>query len=481
MFSYLRSLVVEYHSKPAVSFLTLAVALLICSVLLVSAVQWLKRRRQHQPTHWTSLITGSLSNVLKTLIGIVVLVVLCLYMRYESSEFSRKQGGMSDRNYQAVQMIWGRPHVQNELSARLYTTTTKYYDKDGLEFDAEKLKNSEKLIAYNERTVQQTLTGNWIRKANHQIDLTMNYRTKGGASYPGFEVDCVFRYALTNSSKKDADASIQFPMPQRQGLVDHLKFLVDGKDITPLVSISSSSISYPCSLKSGQSIQVEIQYHSRGLGHIQILPGSSHKLDSYELTMNCRGVDGSRIDYPVGCMTPSVKSQAGDDLLLQWSLKDAVTRFGMGAILPKRKAPSANAASMLKAAPWGLLLLVGMVLSTHLLTRRPIAYALLLVLSLTYVAAHLLMANIGDYAPGVLGGLIIAGAVLTSLTGVLWLRRTDRLMAISTIVFFVIFTIGWPFISVQNTGDLLKSILYVLLLGWIVYLLVRQRNVLPEE
>ena len=142
MFSYLRSLVVEYHSKPAVSFLTLAVALLICSVLLVSSVQWLKRRRQHQPTHWTSLITGSLSNVLKTLIGIVVLVVLCLYMRYESSEFSRKQGGMSDRNYQAVQMIWGRPHVQNELSARLYTTTTKYYDKDGLEFDAEKLKNS---------------------------------------------------------------------------------------------------------------------------------------------------------------------------------------------------------------------------------------------------------------------------------------------------------------------------------------------------
>ena len=47
----------------------------------------------------------------------------------------------------------------------------------------------------------------------------------------------------------------------------------------------------------------------------------------------------------------------------------------------------------------------------------------MLVLSLTYVAAHLLMANIGDYAPGVLGGLIIAGAVLTSLTGVLWLRN----------------------------------------------------------
>jgi len=80
-----------------------------------------------------------------------------------------------------------------------------------------------------------------------------------------------------------------------------------------------------------------------------------------------------------------------------------------------------------------------------------------------------------------LGGLIIAGVVLTSLTGVLWLRRTDRLMAISTIVFFVIFTIGWPLISVQDTGDLLKSILYVLLLGWIVYLLIWQRNFQPEE
>ncbi len=485
VFTYLRALLVEFHSKPMVSLLTYAVAVLLAAVVLVSFLHWLRRRNAQRPEHWTGLITLSTGNVLKVLAGIGVVVLLCLYLRFQSGEFARLRGGRSERNQAAVQMIWGRPHTQRELTARLFTKKTHYYDKDGLEFDPKKLLASDKLIAFNKREIETTLSGNWIQSSDHTIDLKMNYRKKGNATYPGFEVDCRFGYVVENGSETDAKGSFYFPMPQQQGLVDHFSLSIDGQEMTHNAKVTADGASWNMPMPKGRRATVAVSYHSRGLGHIRILPGQGRKHASYSLAMRCRGVDGEAINYPVGCMTPTSKTQKGGDLLLAWTLDKAVTRFGMGVILPEQEGKGKDISVVLGEAPWALLLLLGVVLVTHGVLGRAIPYPLLLILAVAYTLFTLLMAHISDYHAGFTGGLWIAGSVLTILTGLLWWRRTSPFLAGTTVGFFALFSFAWPTLNVQKEADLYRSILYVVLLAYVSALLIFKkkltRNASPSE
>ena len=488
MFTYLTRYLGRLDSQPVRTVAFTAVGVLVLSVILASVIAWLRRRGQDGPERWPALITGSIGAVLKVLIGLAILAAMALHLSFQSAEFARLRGGITQRSYEAVKTIWGRPHLQRELRVRLIYYTTHIYDKDGMEVDPEKLKASTQPIGFRKAKVEHTVPGNPIIEADHTIELWMNYRKKGGAYYPCFETNCRFTYRVVNFSDQKASVQFNFPLPERQGLIDNLKVTLDGKDPHKPLVVTGGLAQWWSEMTPGQKHDVIVSYHSRGLDHLRFEPGSGRQLRKYRIRMKCTGVAKKQLNYPIGCMTPmSVEEgqiEVGQDpkekktlpqTTLLWNLDSAVTRLGMGVIVPAKKQEGYYVARALAAAPWGLVLLLAMVIITHLATGQSIRWVPLLLLAVGYHLYYLLMAHVGDYAPGLTGGMLISGAALTALIVLLEFTRARGFTSWATVVMFVLFCSVYPLIRISSCSGLLLTILYVVLLAYTIFLLVRKR------
>jgi len=484
MFSYLSSLLVRFQSRPVRSLALAALAVVVAAVLLGSLIRWLRRRRQDRPESWASLLTSSWGAVLKVLIGLGVLAGMCLHLAFQSGEFQRRQGGTSARNYQAVTTIWGRPHHQNELSVRLAYETTHFYDKDGLELDPNRLRAATQPVGFRRQVVEHTIAGNPVVEADHRLLLWTNYRMKGGAWYPGFETEAAFTYRFENFAARDATAHFGFPMPIGQGLVDHISVLLDGQPVRQKLLVSADAIQWSMPLAGGEKHALSVGYHSRGLDHLRFEPGAGRQLDRYRVEMVCRGVAKDQVNYPVGCMTPTEGPIESADRTpdgktvpvstMRWNLDHAVTRLGMGVILPARQQPGYYVGRILAAAPWGLVLLLAMVVVTYLAAGQAPPWLPLALLAVGYHLYYLLTAYIAEQTALVLA-MVVSAAALTALmaAGQLWLCRP--FFARATLGMFVVFTVAWPLIGISDYDGLLTTVLYVLLLGYVVALLAGKR------
>jgi hypothetical protein len=461
--------------------LIISLVVLVAAVLLIGFTRWLRRRRQDRPEGWPALVTSLVGDVLKVLVGLGIVAGLGLHLRFQSKEFGRRQGGVSQRNYQAVKTIWGRPHVQRELDVDLVRVTKKYFDHKGLEFDPEKLKAATQPIAYRARDIEDVIPGNPLLEADHELMLAMNYRRKGNASYPCFEVDGRFSWILENVTGQDVTGKFAFPLPAQQGLVDEVTILVDGNEPGTPVVVQDGALRWRMPLKRGQRLSLEVRYHSRGLDYIRLVPGAGRELRRYRVRMVCRGVQESDINYPIGCMTPMLKEQRGDAMVLGWDLRQAVTRLDMGVILPPERQRGYYVAKILDAAPWALVLLMAMVLVTQLAGGSGLRYVPMLLLAGALDLYYMLMGHVADYSPGLTGGIIIAGLVLTGLTALLWFARAGKLVAVAATVFFVIFAAGYPLIVINEYKELLQTCLYVALLAYTIVLLILQRRPRAKE
>ena len=482
MFSYFTSLLCRFQSKPVRTMALAALVVLILAVLLGSIVRWLRQRRQDQPGSWAALFVGSVGAVLKVLIGLAVMTAICLHLGFQSTEFARKRGGTSARNESAVRTIWGREHVQRELSVTLTYETTHFYDKDGLELDPEKLKTTTQPVGYRKQVLQHTIPGNPVVEAAHEFLIETNYRMKGGAWYPGFETIASFTYKIENFADRLANGNFSFPMPARQGLVDRIEVILDGQPVRQKLLTSQTGIRWKMPLEIGAKHDLTIKYHSRGLNNFRFEPGAGRVIDKYRIRMVCQGLADRDVNYPVGCMTPTekttqaaAKDDEGNDVpvtTLAWDLDRAVTRLGMGIIIPRKTQPGYYVARVLSAAPWGLILLLAMVVVTYLATGQTPHWLPLAILAVGYHLYYLLMAHIGDYAPGLVGGMVLSGLVLSALVAVFQLVWCRRFHALITLGLFAVFCVAYPLIRISDYEGLLLTILYVALLALIVALLV---------
>ena len=475
MVSYLSRILYRFQSAPMRKLAAAAVAALVLAVLLGSFVRWLRRRRQDRPESWTALLTGSVGDVLKVLAGLAVLAGICGHLKFSAEEFTRKRGGVSQRNYEAVKDIWGRPHRQRELGVHLAYHTEHVYDNDGMEIDPAKLQATTQPIGFRKRKVKHTIPGEPVAAADHDIAVRMNYRRKGAAWYPCFETDFALGYRVVNFSGRDAEAVFALPLPSQQGLIDKLAVTVDGKATASQVVLSGDNLTWGLPMPAGAAHDVGVRYHSRGMDYLRFDPGGGRKLTSYRIRMRCKGIAPEQVNYPIGCMTPTSRKADGDGTLLEWQLDNAVTRLGMGLIVPKKTQSGYYVGRVLSAAPWGLVLLLGMVLATHVATSRPIRWVLLAELAVAYHLTYLLAGYLADHVPGLAAPMAISVAALTAMTAVLHFARTDRFAAATSVAFFLLFVAAYPLMSLRDAASLLETILYVVLLGWVIALLVRSR------
>ncbi len=493
MFSYLTGLLVRFQSRPVRTLAVAALVVLVLAVLLGSLVRWLRRRGQDRPESWAALLTDSIGGVLKVLIGLAVLAGLCLHLSFQSAEFARLRGGRSQRNYNAVTTIWGRPHRQRDLAVRLAYETTHFYDRHGMELDPEKLQAATQPVGYRRQVVEHTVGGNPVTSAEHEFLIDTNYRRKGGAWYPGFETVATFAYTVENFAGRVVTAHFSFPLPAEQGLVDDISVALDGKPLKPKLRVTRSSLQWEMPMEIGARHAVTVRYHSRGLDHLRFEPGGGERMGTYRIRMVCRGIPRERINYPVGCMTPTEKivETAGKDpagrpvpaTTLAWDLDRAVTRLGMGVIIPDRRQAGYDVARLLAKAPRGLVLLLAMVVVTYLAAGDVPRWLPLAIVAAGYHLHYLLMAHLGDYAPGLVGGMILAAVTLTALVAVFQLASCPRFHALATLGLFAVFCVVYPLLRLSDDPGLLLTILHVVLLAYTIALLIvfRRRRARTQE
>ena len=473
MFTYLLSLLAKFQSRPVQKLLILALAVLVAAVVLATLARWLRRRGRAEG--WPALAVAVPGNVLKVLAALGLLAVISAHLRFQSGEFARRRGGVSQRAYNAVKTIWGRPHVQRELRVRAAYTTVHYYDKDWLELDGEKLKATSRPVGFRTKWIEHPIPGDPILQAEHDVTLWPNYRRKGSGLYPGFEVNCSFRYRVANLSDRQVVANFAFPLPQGQGVLDGLSVTVDGKVIDRELAIEDESLSWKLSMGPRQEADVAVSYHSRGLEYLRFDPGSGRQLRKYRVRMLCRGIAADQVNYPIGCMTPTEKKGEGPSTVLRWDLDGAVTRLGMGVIVPRARTGGRDVARVLAVGPWGLVLLLAMVLVTHLVADRPLRPVALALLAVAYHLCYLLTAHLGDYWPGLLGGMLISAAATTAIVALLHVKGPDRFSSRATLALLVFFAVAYPLMRISTYDGLLMSVLYVAMLAYTVVLIVRAR------
>ena len=480
MFSYFTRFAYRFQDQPVRTAAMAALAILVLAIMLASVGRWLRHRRQDQPEGWGALVTGSLGAVLKVLIGLAVLALLAGHLSFQAAEFSRLRGGVTQRCYDAVKTIWGRPHVQREMTADLLYYTTHYYNKDGLEVDYAKLQAAAEPVGYRKVREEHLVEGSAIDEADHSIDLWMNYRRKGGGWYPCFETNCRFAYTLRNFSDRALSVRCTFPLPEDQGLLDHLTVLVDGQKPSGPVVVNGDCVTWWSYMEPAQPRKVTVSYHSRGLGHLRFEPGAGRQLQKYRIVMKCKDIAAGDLNYPIGCMTPTDSSDSGGGAALVWNLDNAVTRLGMGVIVPTKKQEGYYVAKVLSAGPWGMVLLLGMIIVTHLAMGRAPAWLPLLLTAMGYYLYYLLMAHVGDYAPGLVGGMLIAGVVMTALVALLQFICNRGPAAWATVILFVLFCTVYPIVRISSCEGLLMSVVYTLLLAYTIVLIVRGRRAEAE-
>ena len=473
VFTYLLSLLAKLQSKPVQKFLILALAAVVAAVVLATLARWLRRRGKADG--WPALALAVPGNVLKVLAALGLLAAISAHLRFQSGEFARRRGGVSQRAYDAVTTIWGRPHVQRELRVRAAYTTVHYYDKDWLELDAEKLKAASRPVGFRTKWIEHPIPGDPILQAEHDLTLWPNYRRKGSGLYPGFEVNCSFRYRVANLSDRQVVADFAFPLPEDQGMLDGLSVTVDGKAIDRELAIEDESLSWKLHMAPRQEADVAVSYHSRGLEYLRFEPGCGRQLRKYRVRMLCKNISPDQVNYPIGCMTPTVKEDQGPSILLGWDLDGAVTRLGMGVIVPRAKQGGSDVARLLEVGPWGLVLLLAMVLVTHLAADRPLRPVALALLAVAYHLYCLLAAHLGDYWPGLIGGMLISAAAVTAIVALLHMKSPDRFGSRATPALFVFFAVAYPLMRTSTYDGLLMSVLYVAMLTYTVVLIIRTR------
>ena len=474
MFHHLSKFLYKLDAKPVQLIAMAGLALVVGSIIVWRFAAWMRERRTARES-WLGLVGDALGAVVKVLLGLTVLAVMALHLSYQAVEFERARGGVTQRNYDAVQMIWGRPHLQRELSAKLVYYTEHYYNKDRLEIDLEKIKASSEVVGYRKEEKEHTLKGSPVVSADHLIELSMNYRRKGGALYPGFDTVCRFTYRLVNFDSRPMEAKLSFPLPSRQGIVDDLTILVDGEEYDRPLEFSGETVGWKLDMAPGAARGIEVFYRSRGLGHLRFEPGSGRELSNYRVKMVCKGISVSELDYPIGCMTPTSVEKAGNDTVLTWQLKRAVTRMGMGLIVPEPKQAGYYVAKVLSAAPKGLVLLLAMLLVTLLTAGGSVRWMPLALVAAAYHLYYLLAANIGDYAPGLIGGMVIAGTALTLLVLLVQMTFYRGLCRWAPVGLFVVFCVIYPMLVITGSASLLLSILYVAMLAYAASLVVLAR------
>jgi hypothetical protein len=352
--------------------------------------------------------------------------------------FNATHGSLSDASLVSAQSIWGRPHIQRELTVSHFV-----YRVEQQEIPRAKPEDPPQ---YRNVTVRVQVPQNSIIGFTGQLDMTLSEREKGYALYSGFIVNAHLDYDIVNDSDEKTEVDYVLPLSPQQTLFENFKILFDDQDISSDLRFGNDMIQWRGNMQPHQKSKIVVTYTSRGMDYLYYQIPEQRQIKNFTLTVTVDRLPVSLLNYPEGILAPTeIKpTDDGQGSILTWKLDSAITQAGMGVALRSPEQPGAKVFRVLVNSPLAVTMLVAVVAITLLLLGQPVHFLDLALLAGTYCAQFLVMAGISDYFFGFWGSLIL-GAALTLFLAVLLMRRQPLLLTRRLIIGLVaFFTIIYP-------------------------------------
>jgi hypothetical protein len=394
-----------------------------------------------------------------------------------NTSFQATHGSSSDATLRSAQSIWGRPHVQRELSVAHFV--------DRVVQEELPREDPTKPPLYVNKTVREQVPQNSILGFNGRVDMTLSEREKGYALYSGYLIDSSYEYQIINDSAVDTIAEFNFPMSPGQTLYENFKILVDNQDISSQLRFIGDQVQWTSGMKAQQQSKIVVTYASRGMDTFYYQIPVQREIKNFSLVLTVDRLPVSLLNYPEGVLTPTeIKpTDNGQGSILTWKLDRAITVAGMGVALLQPEQPGAQVLRVLMNSPYALTLLIAMLSLTLLIRGQPVNFLDLALLSGAYCVQFLIMAAVSDSFFGFWGSLLL-GAFLTGLlTYLLFRHYASRLLRLLIYVLVGFFTVVYPLaglltqVTQRNSFDSLVQVgLIVYLFGLSLYTQLEQKR-----
>jgi len=229
------------------------------------------------------------------------------------------------------------------------------------------------------------------------VDLHLDQRRKGLLWFPLYDV--AFRGAWTyhHTEELARDLRVALVLPDKSGIYDDFRFIVDGVDLAPRLRPTDGVIATLLPLKPGQTVDFEVSYRSRGMQEWTYRPTNQvGQIEDFNLTMN---TDFRDIDFPKLTMSPSKKSAKGSGYELEWAFARLVSAYGIGMSMPGHVQPGELAAEMSFSAPISLGLFLVFIYVITLLRRIALHPMNFLFVAAAFFSFNLLFGYTADRLP----------------------------------------------------------------------------------
>jgi hypothetical protein len=340
------------------------------------------------------------------------------------------------------------------------------------------------------RKVREQVPQNSIISGDVALDLQARYPQLGTAFYTAYEDTWTLAYLVKNRSDKATEAEFRFPMPAERGDYRDFKIAVDGKDWRENLILKAGAQTWTMPMTPGQEARVEVHYASTGTGHVRYSPADMASRDRYHVVLRLHP-DAARgqtrilwkdLTPLVGGMKPTNRealeqwrpAKEGDPIILEWQLASSVTTSDMGVVLPARRQPGTYAGRLLHEAPWGLALMVAVLVTTWLFLGREEYLLSLGVLAVSYFLFYTLTAYLSEHLTSFAACFVLGAVASLAVSGAyVWLGWGRRYVSHQTMALAAVLTVYYPLAVIAgDASPLLMQVLYWGLAAYVAMLAV---------
>jgi hypothetical protein len=389
--------------------------------------------------------------------------------------FYSTHGSQSDLSRESAYTIWGRPHVQDELTVS-HSIEVEVREEIPREDPSQP-------PLYRTTKQRQPVPQNSIRSFRGSAVMTLSDREKGYAYYSGFILQADYSYEILNDSGYRTDADFSFPLSPGQTIFQDFYVRIEGEDIEPDLRFEPDRVFWARSMSPHEQITVDISYTSRGMDFFYYHIPVQRDIRDFVFTLSVDRLPTSLLNYPDGVLTPTEirPTPDGAGSILTWRLDKAITTAGMGVALLKPEQPGEKVLRMLVNSPYALTMLGAVLALTMMILGFPVNLLELALMAGAYSVEFLLMSGISDSFLGFWGSLAAGAGLTLFLTFLLFRNKPSRKLKILVFGLVAVFAVFYPLSGLIDNLLALNSFDHLIQAGVVVYLFLLSVSAAKRE
>ena len=225
------------------------------------------------------------------------------------------------------------------------------------------------------------------------VNLHLDHRQKGLLWYSTYAVDFAGDYKFRNNTIDSQTVEFFLPFPAEHALYDGLVMKVNGKEMPAITNGNGASTTV--AIDPGQSADVQVAYHSQGLGSWRYKLGDGiAQVRDFTLTMITNFKD---IDFADDTLSPTSKQEQPNGWQLTWQYSNLISGFQIGMTMPDKLQPGPLAGEISYFAPVSLFFFFFLIFILSTLRDIEIHPMNYFFLAAAFFAFHLLLAYLVDH------------------------------------------------------------------------------------